>query len=234
MNHAEAAAVRAAAVILSEGNESDGTVEQQGASEEVAAQGTETQEEELPQFEIELPEDLLQELEEDDFEETSVTEELEQDEDYQMLDEQSKRLLARALAAEKRAEHYEKLRLNEAKKNWSEEAKKFFPLAEPFLNDIQATSRKGFLREAKARHEAVLPLVKPLLERKEAETKAEREKVREEEKQAAKERWGSAPENQGQPAEASITQEELARNRSKGDLAGTLRAMMFPTKNKDA
>src|SRR5206468_4063129 len=111
-----------------------------------------------------LPEEIVEELESPTDEE--IQESLEEEEEgYYELDESGRQLLARARAAERKAEHYEKLRIQEAKKSWTEEAQKFFPLSAHVVDGIQADSRKSFLKQAKAAHEAVVPYVKEITDR---------------------------------------------------------------------
>lgn len=88
--------------------------------------------------------------------------------DGEYVDPEVAELRKRAEAAEKKAAHYEKLRLDASKKTWAAEAKEFFPLSNP--DDISATSRRDFLRQAKSRHDSLKPTVEAFLA-------AEREKL---------------------------------------------------------
>lgn len=226
----ESAAVSAAAAMLAASDEAEEAGDEAAGqeSEEDDQQGaTESNEPEVINFEVELPEDLLAELEEEEPTIESVANELEQDEEYQLLDDDSKRLLARAKAAEKKAEWLENQRIKSESKKWQEEAKKFFPLATPFLEDIDATSRKGFLRKAKEQHEKLLPLWKETVSKQRESLDAERARIREEEKEAAKKQWGNAPGSTAAPTDSVTQQDQIKRSREKKDLAGTIRAMMF-------
>jgi hypothetical protein len=229
----EDAAVKAAAALFASEEEAE-TVDaaEQETPEGAASQDANVEDEPLfPEFEIELPEDLEEELTAPSAED--IQRELEESEEWEELDDDSRRLLARARHAEREAQFYRDQRLQSEKKNWVAEAEKFFPLSAPFLDEKEftdANSRRGYLRLAKEKHEKVLPLVKPLTEKaKEEIAKAKAEAVQEE-RDEAKERWGAAPGSTATPTEASITMEQVQRNREKGDLASTIRAMIFPSK----
>jgi hypothetical protein len=223
----ENAAVAAAAALLQPGEEeAEETVVPQDPPEGEAAQETEEEEILFPSFDIELPEDLEEELTAPTLEEAE--QEIENQPEYEDLDEDGRRLLARALHAEREAAFYRDQRVKSDKSKWVEEAKKFMPLSQPFLDDIKADSRRAFLREAKKYHEAVLPLVKPITDQAKATIEAEKEKARAEARAEAEKAWGQLPKDDGPPTEAMITQDQLDRNRSRGDLSSTIRAMIFP------
>lgn len=202
------------------------------APETASGSETETQTEteteiEFPSFNIDLPADLRAELEEEETDTTVSEEELdtlaEENEDV------PREVLARMRAAEKRAEHLEGLRVKEARKNWSEEAEKFFPLASPFLGDINATSRRGFLRTAKEVHEKMVPIVeeKVLAPARKA-IQDEKVKAKTEGKEEARQAWGQAGESQTAPSEATATLQATERRRGRGELSDVIRGMMFP------
>lgn len=213
----EAAAAAAAALVVDDGVEAP-----EGAS------GAETTEEafEFPTFETEVPRELLAELEEDDTDLTVSDEEL--DRLSEETGEENQDVLRRLAAAEKRASHFEKLRADEAKKNWAEEAKQFFPLSEPFLDEIQATSRRGYLRTAKNVHERMKPLVEEKVIKPAREAiEAEKAKAVSEVRQEAKETWGEAVVEDQPVVVPEAAQAERAR-RNRGELSDTIRSMLFP------
>lgn len=218
MTNSEEAAVAAAAALVADDVEAP-----EGAS------GTEASEQiefEFPTFEAEVPRELLAELEEDDTDLTVSDEEL--DRLSEETGEENQDVLRRLAAAEKKANHFEKLRADEAKKNWADEAKQFFPLSEPFLDEIQATSRRGYLRTAKNVHERMKPLVEEKVIKPAREAiEAEKAKAVSEVRQEAKETWGEAVVEDQPVVVPEAAQAERAR-RNRGELSDTIRSMLFP------
>lgn len=211
----DAAATAAAALLSAE------------ASADEAASGSEETEDEItfPEFNIELPADLAALLEEDDTE-LDVT-----DEEIESLVEENedvpREMLQRMLKAEKKAAHLEKLRVNEAKKNWGEEAEKFFPFSQPFLDQIEATSKRGFLRTAKQIHDRMAPLVdeKVLKPAREA-IAAEKLKTKDEAKAEVRDAWGQPIiDNEDKPVPRVVEQQQNRRRR--GELSDVIRGMIF-------
>lgn len=237
MDKSENAAVDAATKLFQVDDATDDSaVASQEAADAAAEQETEENEDDpFPSWEIELPDDLRDDLELPEAEDDDVVAELEGTEEYQLLDEEGRKLLARARAAEKKAEHYENLRLREAKRGWKEEALKFFPLAAHALDQIanDAKSHRDFRRKAQAAHEAVVPYVKEVTDKAKAVIESEKEKARTEARADAEHAWGRPAKGGGTPVEASITQEQVARNRERGDLASTVKAMIFPKKGEE-
>jgi hypothetical protein len=219
MPNSDEAAVSAAHELLGVEAPEATEVEASGAEHEVP-------EVDFPSFDIELPPELAAELAEPE-----VDLSVEDDEQYHELvetyGEENNELITRMRAAEKKAEHFERLRLTEAKKNWAEEAKQYFPLAEPFLEEIQATSKRGYLRTAKQVHEKMLPIVeervlKPAraaIEQTKAETITET-------KEELRDAWGQ-PITQRPPSEAAVTTEVAHARRRRGELSDTIRNMVF-------
>lgn len=225
MPSSEEAAATAAATLL-------GTEEE--TEESSSGEGTETTEEEtpeveMPDFNIELPAELTAELEDfDDEEETD-------DEDLASLreefGEESEELLKRVRAAERKAAHYEKLRVSDAKAKWQDEAKKFFPLSEPFLTQIEQTSRRGYLRTAKNIHDQMLPIVEERVLRPARDSIARaKADATAEAKNEAKAAWGHAVDDGSVSSEVRVTQENVERRRRKGEFADVVRNMIFPPK----
>lgn len=222
MPSSEEAAAAAAAKML--GDEAAEEAEQQAEVE-----GKEEEETyEWPNLGEALPDELASELEEEPdfrFEE----EELEVDPDDEIDPEVAKQL--RKL--EKERDHYKQLRLREGAKTWSQEATKFFPLSEPFLSTIKADSRRAYLKEAKSYHEALKPVVEEkVLKPARAAMEAERVKMREEEKEAARKTWGQgAPPPSGEtqtPSEQAAIQERVTKARRTGEFSDIVKAMIFP------
>lgn len=216
-SESEEAAAAAAAKII-EGDE---------AQETASGSETEQQEPEFPSFDIELPADLAAELEEE--EEVEVQDE---DEELEVLVEEhgeDNRELARQLVKErKRAQYLEGLRAKEARKTWEEEAKKFFPLSEPFLNEINATSRRGYLRTAKLLNEKMKPIVEEkVLAPARAAIEAEKTKATTEAKQEARKAWGTSTRSDQAPREGTVSTNVEYGRRRRQELSDTIRMMIF-------
>lgn len=223
MPSSEEAAATAAATLLG----TEEVVEETPSDTET----TETVEQiEMPEFNIELPADLLAELQE--FDEESVEDD---EEELAALTEQygedNPELLRRLRMAEKKSEHMERLRLADAKKNWQEEAEKFFPLSQPFLDEIQQTSRRGFLRTAKSIHDRMLPIVEEKVLKPARDSIAQaKADATVEAKNDAKAAWGKPVDDGSVSSEVRVTQEVVQGRRRKGELSDVIRNMIFPPK----
>lgn len=223
---AEEAAAAAAAQIL-EAERAEGQ-ESSASSEETAAEGTPQDAEQAPSLDPELPEGLAEELDEPDLDEDEDPAGL--DEDYEGYSEADQEIVKRLHAAEKKAAYYEDLRLKDSKKLWTAEAKKFFPLSEFALPSIEATSRRAFLKQARAAHETVKPLVKRYLDAAHTSMESEREQMRSEEREKAAKSWGRPSVGSEVPANAAEDVRQIERARARGDLSDVIRAMVFPKK----
>lgn len=204
-----AAATEAASEVLSEDLGIFAEAPEEGEQPEQEAVETPEAEQEDPFAEAELPEDIRELVEVPDFEAEAaqevesylVQEAQEVDEEYDIENEwdpQKKEILQRLYAAEKKAQFFEQQRAAEAKKTWTAEAEKYFPYAD--TSQIQATSRRGFLRAAKEQHEAkkaeiasVEERIRPKVEAQiKADLRAQIEaEVRAELKEQAAQAWGS-------------------------------------------
>jgi hypothetical protein len=189
---------------------------------------------EAPSFEYEpeVPEDILAELNEAEIDE-EVEREIaartpEEDEYGVAEDEESVR---ERVKLQKRNEYLEKELAKTKSTSWKEEAKKYFPLSEHALDDIKATSRRSFLKQAKAQHEAILPHVQKVLADAKSFVDAEKAAGRADGKAAAAAAFGqplSGPdinEIDQAAAEATIT---AAREdaRKSGSLTNLFRTMI--------
>jgi hypothetical protein len=180
----------------------------------------------FPNFDIEVPPDVLAELEEDD--PAEVTDEDLSAFSAQYGEDNDPELLRRLAAAERRAAHLEALRVKEAKKNWKEEAVKFFPLSEPFLDEINSNSRRGFLRTAKQLNDRMKPLIEEkVLKPARAAREAELAAVQEEAKGKARDAWGTPVQDEEANAAPVVVQQE-ARRRKRGEFSDVVRGMLFP------
>lgn len=178
----------------------------------------------FPSFSTELPADLLAELDEPEF-----TPGEQEDDDLAEYEDDSPELVSRLRAAERKAAYYEGLRVADAAKGWKDEASKFFPLSEPFLTEIKATSRRSFLKQAKAAHERMVPLVEEkILGPTRQALESERARITAEARADAERAWGRpAIDATPVPSEVTATREEVDRNRQRGDLAATIKSMIF-------
>lgn len=131
----------------------------------------------------------------------------------------------------KRLEYLEKQLADSKKKNWAEEAEKFFPLSKHALDSIQATSRRAYLRAAKAEHDRILPHVQGYLAQAKVEVDAERATAQETTRAEVKDAWGkplTGPDDTA-GAEADLARRvELAgeKTRATGSLAHVFREML--------
>lgn len=200
-------------------------------------------------LEPEIPEDIKEELEAPDFEQMAQDELDDQryaaapesepshryedisynmvqgEDDWEELDQDVLEERKRRIAAEKKAEYYENLRLRSEQKRWAAEARKYFPLSGSALDSghIKAKSRKDFLRQAKKAHETVLPYIKDAMAERDRVLEDEKRQVREETKAEFIRAWGRATTGpSGYPARADDYAEELADSRRKGDLARSI------------
>lgn len=226
----EDAARAAAAAMIAEAAD-DGAVATQEAADAAAAEQNTEEESPFPNWELELPDDIAADLSDASAEpeDDDVLAELEGTVEYQELDEEGQKLLARARAAEKRAEHFETLRLTEAKKGWKEEALKFFPLSAHALDEIAKTakSHREYRRQAEAAHRAVVPYVKEITDKAKETIEKEKTKATEEARAEAKQAWGNVPSATHTPVEAENLQKTIQRNRERGDLTSTIKSMIF-------
>lgn len=198
-------------------------------------------------LEPELPEDLNEELTAPDFDQQAEDEINEQrytqpepeetrfeDVSYEMVspedtwDEMDSEVLEerkKRIAAEKKAAYFENLRIKSDQRRWADEARKYFPLAGSALDagNINARSRKEFLRKAKRAHETVLPYIKEAIDQRDKTLDADRRKVREETREEMVKAWGRATTGpSGYPTRADDFQEELDSSRKKNDLARSI------------
>lgn len=186
--------------------------------EETVAQ--EVEHEMAPSYEVELPEDLLAELDTPDFEEEAEHEIEAAPETYDEYAEEDSEERKKRIAAERKAQWFEG-RLNEQNRSkWEDEAKKYFPLSEHALKDIKANSRRAFLREARAAHDKVLPYVKPLVERLISSTEQAKADAKTEGRDEAAAAWGAPTTGPGVvPVSSSADKAELEAARKSRNLS---------------
>lgn len=182
------AAADAAASLIGEEQVDEATAE---AVEEPEASAVDTPEVQQEADTPTIPEDVLEMLETPDFDAEAAAEvEAETPEDA-WEDEATKELRKQLRAAEKRAEFLETQRLKNELPRWKDEARKYFPHAD--VDKIDASSRRGFLKAAKAQHEAVADKVEAAVAAKLGgfNPEAERERIRAEVKAELEQAWGS-------------------------------------------
>lgn len=137
-----------------------------------------------------IPDDIVRELAEADID-AEVEVELAQREpdEYGQYDEDDDAVRER-IKLQKRNEFLERELTKTKKTAWADEARKYFPLAEHALPTIEATSRRGYLRAAKAEHERVLPHVQRYLEQAKEAVGQVTDEARADAKAKAKAAWG--------------------------------------------
>ena len=148
-----------------------------------------------PAFDLnpKLPEDLVAELDAAEIDEQVETEfaayEPPEDE-YGNPVEVDPDAVREAIKLRKRNEYLERQLAESKKSAWVAEAEKFFPLSKHALDSIQATSRRGFLRAAKAEHERILPHVQTYLAEAKAVVDEERSAATSEARAEVAGAWG--------------------------------------------
>lgn len=170
----------------------------------------------LPTFSVDEDEEDDEDVPDDD-----------EDEEDEELDSLDPKVRARVLAAEKKAAHYEKLRVKEGRKAWQTEALKVAPLSEPFLEAIEATSRTAYLKEAKRIHAAYVPFVQSkILAPYDAAIETVKTEARAEARKAAEVAWGRPPGSNSAPVDATDLQDKIKTARQKKDFVAEIKAMM--------
>lgn len=175
----------------------------------------------LPELTSSLPDDLAEFLDEPDFDDEPAVS-LSEDEfvDPEELARENAKL-------RKRLEWTEAQKAKVEMTKWREEAEKFFPYAH--LDSINATSRRGFLREARAQHEANKSLIAPHVEALKAKEDALRAEIEQKVKAELAEAWGKpnlggGP--SGAPIEAAAASDDLERARNSRNLASIAKVLM--------
>jgi len=178
--------------------------------EDTAAAEEEPQEaDETPEFDFdpEVPDDIRALVDEPDFEEeaeaeiAAQAEEWDEEGEEEYVDPRLMEERKQRIALEKKLAHVETLRIKDARKAWAEEAEKFYPLADS--SKIEATSRRGFLREAKKAHDANKPFVLKGIERTKAELAAKYEQEYAAKVAELEAAWGRPITGAGQVVEAA-------------------------------
>lgn len=175
----------------------------------------------VPEFTLdpEVPDDIADLLAEPDDEPDYEAENADEP-DYTVAESQDEyedpevaRLRREHAKLKKRAEHLERENLKRQRKAWVADAAKAFPLAA--TDDIQATTRKQFLREAQARHNAAKPTVEKFLQQQQAA-----------QRKAQQEAWGPAVSHGNVPSAALAQEEAVNHQVRRGSLSGAIRELM--------
>jgi hypothetical protein len=180
------------------------------------------------------PEDWL--TEEPDFDaearEVVAAEALEPEEEFtyeddpRLIEERTKRI-----AAEKKAAHFEAQRVKDARKTWVAEALEHAPLAADLLGDnleeIKATSKRAFLREAAEAHQKARKVLERQLGSATQIAGEEVAAVKAEAKREAAKAYGRPTSGPGvAPAQAAETAARVAAAREQRGLRGAIREMI--------
>lgn len=206
---AEAAAARAAELVAAGAGETPSSPEAPAAEEPQDA-GPEA---EAQVEEIELPDDIREDLEDDDEPDMSYLEP-EDDEEF-VYDEDDGDELAKVKKelhkAKKEAEHFKNLRLKSQRSKWTEERDKFFPYAT--TDPEKYDSRRAFRRACSEDNETMKPKVQALVAAERAKMQAEIEVEREKMRQQAKEAWGTPTTTHTPPQAATDAADERRPSR---------------------
>lgn len=167
------------------------------SNEETAAEETqpeaEAKEITFPDLDPKLPEDLAEELEMPDWDAEDDLEESEDDDEEWDGDEDDPRVLelkAKLRKAEKRIAWEQGKKAEAQREKWKAEALKYLPLSEYALDEIKATSRRGYLREAKRAHDAVKPVAMRIAKQYADAHAAAEQAAKDAGRQAAEDAWG--------------------------------------------
>lgn len=180
---------------------------------------------------IELP-DLRIDLDDEDddlFEDELPASPIDEEEEFTPVNqieeyEDEDTLRARLAQAERKAQHYERLRADEARKRWKTEAVKRYPLSAAIVDEIKATSKRSFLREAKKAHISIAPVVKPYVDAYNKLRAEARTEVRGEVETEVAEAWGKPTTGPGTaPVRAAQNQGKIDQARARGDLSGVIK-----------
>jgi murein L,D-transpeptidase YcbB/YkuD len=190
------------------------------APEAAVAEGEQPQDDvEIPEINWEIPDELKEELEAPDFDdeddEPVFQPAAEQEEDG--YDDPEKAQLRKQLAkAQKKLAWENEQRVKASRKNWAEEARRYFQFSNPDI--IEASSRRAFLKEAQRQHDAVAKVAKPVFDQL-AELKAKvKEEALAEARVEADQRWGAPTTGPSAAATLETTQsvqrERMAQGKS--------------------
>lgn len=209
------------ALVPPDPNEAEET--QSDTEDAAVAQEEEAQDTEFPNLDIEVPEDLLEELEVPDEEEE--VEEEDEEEEYEYEDAETLKAKNAKLARENQFLKEQKVR--QGVKTWKQEALKYFPLSEYKLDEITATSRRSYLKQARAAEAAIKPTVQKLLGIAKATIDAEKEKARTEARGEVEKAWGKPTTGPGQPpSNADLSDVDVLQINDKGGLSAVFKQMM--------
>lgn len=151
---------------------------------------------EVPEISWETPAELQELLEAPDFEDDDEDELRVTDEPslvsntWDEEEDPEKAALQRKIAKlEKKAAWAEEQKIKASRRGWADEARKYFQFSNPDL--IEAKSRRAFLKQAQAQHEAVAKVAKPVFDQiAELKQKAKEEALAEA-RAEAEQRWGA-------------------------------------------
>ena len=177
---------------------------------------------ELPNLNPSLPDDLVEFLDEPDFDEeiTASSDEVDEFVDPDELARQNAQL-------KKRLEYVERQKLEATQKAWSEEAKKIAPLSRP--ETIKANSRRAFLREARKQHEDNFSLLAPHIEAYKTARESLKASIEAEIRSELADAWGKPNVGggpSGAPIEAVEAADKLDRARNTRNMTNVVKALM--------
>jgi hypothetical protein len=177
-------------------------------------------------FDPEVPDDVLELLEDDDDYDLPPAATTDDDDEPLAYEDELEKLRRENAKLAKKAAFADKQRAESQQAKWTAEANKFFPLSTP--ETIRADSRRGFLKAAREQHEAIKnnPKVREFLEQKTREIAAERAATMESARAEAQSAWGKPTAGPGLvPVQQGVDEEALQKARRSGNLQAVITAM---------
>lgn len=140
---------------------------------------------------------------------------------------------ARLKALEKRNAFLEGRLVETNRSKWVAENARAYPLlaeyAKDELNKIQATSRRGFAREAKAANDRIAAIAKPLLDSITARLAEDRDKATTEARSAVAASWGEPALDPAATGVSTAQLDAVKKARQTGDLSNVIKEMIKPS-----
>ena len=175
----------------------------------------------------ELPEDLARDLMEAEVDlevESQSAKEEETQEDWYQDDDETQKLKKELAKAKKREAFLVEQNISTGTPGWRADAEKYFPLSAKSLDDIKATSKRDFLRQAKAKHESILPMYEAMKTAYVEKDKKRDEVVRAEIRAELEAAWGTPTSIPSElPDPPSDAREKIQSVRRKKSLAETIK-----------
>jgi len=178
----------------------------------------------------EMPEELAREMAEAEIDlEVDSQPAVEEDasEDYYDDGSELQQMRKELAKAKKREAFLEEQNVKSGTPGWRADAEKYFPLSAAGLDDIKATSKRDYLRQAKARHESILPMYESMKAAFAESNKAKDAKMRAEIRSELEGAWGKPTSIPSElPDPPSDSREKIQSVRRKRSLAETIKTRL--------